>query len=94
MSSRHARWLGLGEEMTTTENRVKALEIATGSTVTDTEAEALALQQMPYEDLERKVREILANRDPPAADDMSEAATIERNVRKQMARRDAERART
>ncbi len=77
--------------MTTKESRIAALELATDGMAID--SETLVLQQMPDEELERRVREILAKHDPPAADDMSEDAEIERRARKLMSRRDAERAR-
>ena len=73
--------------------RIEALELATGPTMSEDEARALALQEMPFEELHREVKRILAEREPPAADDMSEFAMIERDVRKSIARRDAERSR-
>jgi hypothetical protein len=78
--------------MTTKEARIEALELATGPKETEAEAEARALREMPYEELEQNVKRILASREPPAAEDMSEDAVTERKVRKHMARRDAEKA--
>lgn len=79
--------------MTAMGRRIEALELAVGHALTDNEAEALALQRMPFNELEKQVREILTRRDPPAEDDMSEYAVIEREVRKSLARSDAEKAR-
>ena len=70
--------------------RIEALELATGPTETEDETAARTLQEMPDDELERRAREILARRDPPATDDMSEGAVMERKVRTLMARRDAE----
>lgn len=76
--------------MTTAERRIAALELATGGIETDTEA--LTVQQMSDEEIEKCAREILAKRDPPTEDDMSDGAVMERKVRTLMARRDSERA--
>ncbi len=76
----------------TIKRRIETLELATGPTETEDETWARTLQEMPYDELERRAREILARRDPPATDDMSEGAVMERKVRTLMARRDSERA--
>ena len=76
----------------TTKTRIEALELATGPTMSEDEARARALQDMPNDELEARVRSLLAARDPPAEDDLSPEAVLERNVRKLMARKDAERA--
>ena len=70
--------------------RIEALEQAIGQG--DDDLEARALREMPDEELDQHIREILAKKDPPAADDMSEYAVTERKVRSFMAKRDAERA--
>jgi hypothetical protein len=74
--------------------RIEALELAiAGPTMSEDEAEAIALQQVPNDELEARVREILVSREPPAEDDMSKSAVLERKVRTLIARKDAERAR-
>lgn len=78
--------------MTNIERRVELLETAAGPTMTDAEAEALALQQMPDDELDRQVREILANKDPPAEDDHSEDAELYRKAVKGIANMDRRRA--
>jgi dephospho-CoA kinase len=77
----------------TTKARIQALELRAGPKDTEAEAAARELREMPNDELTARVKEILANREPPAADDMSESAVLERKVRKLMARKDAERAR-
>jgi len=47
---------------------------------------------MPFDELDRRVREVLAKREPPAADDMSEEAELYRKVVKVIAKVDERRA--
>ncbi|HEY3420612.1 MAG TPA: hypothetical protein VGK23_08685 [Methanomassiliicoccales archaeon] len=74
--------------MTTTEQRITALEIAVGPKETDADARARALQEMPDDELERQIREIVAKYDDVGED----APPIILQARKSLSNVDARRA--
>ena len=72
--------------------RIEAMELATGPTMSEDEAVALALQQVPNDELEARIREIIAKTEPPAEDDHSEDAELYRKAVKGIANMDRRRA--
>jgi hypothetical protein len=74
--------------MTTKEARITALELAAGPTESEEEATARSLQELPYDQLEKKAREILARHDAEGPGWEGENLELVQRVRKVIARRD------